>query len=1029
MNRRIIFTLMITMLVIPGILLAGWDWPAGPGTSMTKLTDVDNDNTCRSTPGQKIVYNPDNYRVQIVYIPDFTNFPNSRLMYAYSQDDGESFTTLGPIDNGQYVRNTALATDANDVPYMVWCEYNGPPEAADSSLTVAIYFAKDEEFGAGLFESQLVSDPNQVDYTMYGYPSIVVSPDGQNIVISWHTSKPADQLQPYGILVVTSNDGGQTFSSPVEVVKPTDLPSNNPLLSKVESPTMTIGEDGYVFLLFNFYADSLDGYDRRPAFVESFDYGSTWSTPEAVPLNPDGGAHGHSWYQTYGPPILVDGEPHFIWICKAGNTFPPGSVAVWHFGREGASWTSTRVCPEYDEEDMFFENSNFASIAKDADNNIYVCYLTTSIAAGYNWGMVGLQVSSDNGLTWDNEYPLPMHDYVADTENYIRMSMPNIAQNVGANKLHVLAMEGGYWSGPAKAVWVLHADPKEIADYEAPEKADFPPVVDGVYNFDDTVPFNWIEINEIGTKIDRSEWVVDADDGSVGPIDMGMDFDFYGNMFNSCYIGVNGQVSFTDPMVLVAPAEGGATIPGIAYDNLLCVFAGDLNNGAYPNPPYSSKSGTVYYYGDPDNGKFIVEWENLNNHVYIQNNLCVDTTITFQVVLDKFNKSITCNYKDVGIGDYGRGSIIGIQPSKDDTLGVQYYGGGFPRDGYPGNESTVKFYQVGSRIVDEYYDLDDSVPFEWTEINQTGTKINRSEWVSRWVAPDADDGAVRVPINIDFEFYGSTFDSITIGINGIMSFTDWSDWIEGPEQTGTTIPGIGYDNVLCVFTADLLNGQYPDAPYLSRSGSVFYQTDTENNKFIVEWENMNNHHYVVDNACVDTSITFQAVLDGNDNSITFYYKDIGIADPLFAVRSTIGIQPSMEGTLGVQYYGGESPSGGYPTNETAVRIYQRTSTSVETAVVTKPLNYQLEQNYPNPFNPTTTIQFSTKEIGLVELTVYNMLGQKVATLLNKTMEAGYHQVQWNAVNSSGQQVPSGIYFYKIQVHNAFSQTKKMILLK
>lgn len=1017
------------IMIIPCLLLAGWDWPAGPGTSMTKLADVDNQNTGMATPGQKIMYNPENQRVQLIYIPDMTNYPNSRLLYAYSTDDGETFTSLGPIDNGRYVRNTAMATDENDVPYIVWCEYDGPPEAADSSQTVAVYFAKDEEFGAGLFEIKLVSDPTNVHMTKYAYPSIVVSSDGQNIVISWHAAQPTDALQPFGIQVITSSDGGQTFSDPVTVAEPMDLPSNKPEASKVESPTMSMGDGGYVFMLFQYYADSLDAYDRRPAFVESFDYGETWSDPEAIPMNQEGGAHGHNWYTTFGPPILVDGEPHFVWICKAGNTFPPGSVAVWHFGRSNSEWTATRVSPEYDEEDQFFENSNFASLGKDAAGNIYVCYLTTSIAPGYFWGLVGLQVSSDNGLTWDNEYPLPMHDYTSDMENSYRMALPIIAQDVGSDKLHVLSMEGGYWSGPPKAVWVLHADPNEIAGYTAPEKEDFPPVVDEFYTFDDEIPFVWDEINSKGTKIERTEWNPDADDGSIGPIDMGIDFEFYGETFSSCYVSVNGQASFTDPMILVAPPEGGATIPGIAYDNLLCVFAGDLNNGAYPNPPYSSKSGTVYYYSDPDNGKFIVEWENLNNHVYIENNLCVDTTITFQVVLDQFNKSITYYYKDVGIGDYGKRSVIGVQPSKDDTLGVQYFGGGFPRDGNPDNESAVKIYPRGTRIVDAYYDLDDTIPFNWTEINQSGEKIERSEWVSRWASPDADDGAVRVPFDIDFEFYGTQFDSMTIGVNGIMSFTDWSDWIEGPEQPGLTIPGIGYDNVLCVFTADLLNGQYPDAPYLSRSGAVYYHNDTQNNKFIVEWENLNNHYYVQNNECVDTTITFQAVLDGSDNSITYYYKDTGIADPPFAVRSTIGIQPSMDGLLGVQYYGGEMPAGGYPTEETAVKIFPRTSSDVEISKSEIPLEYALEQNYPNPFNPTTTIKFSTKQTGLVTLTIYNVLGQETMKLVDKKLSSGIHKVIWNGLNNSGQKVPSGIYFYKLNVNNEFTKTRKMLLMK
>ena len=86
-------------------------------------------------------------------------------------------------------------------------------------------------------------------------------------------------------------------------------------------------------------------------------------------------------------------------------------------------------------------------------------------------------------------------------------------------------------------------------------------------------------------------------------------------------------------------------------------------------------------------------------------------------------------------------------------------------------------------------------------------------------------------------------------------------------------------------------------------------------------------------------------------------------------------------------------------------------------------NYKLCQNYPNPFNPSTTISYVLPEDGHVKLEIFNSLGQKVETLLNKTMQKGVHKIIWNAQN-----VPSGTYFYKITVNN-FSQANKMVFLK
>ncbi len=88
-----------------------------------------------------------------------------------------------------------------------------------------------------------------------------------------------------------------------------------------------------------------------------------------------------------------------------------------------------------------------------------------------------------------------------------------------------------------------------------------------------------------------------------------------------------------------------------------------------------------------------------------------------------------------------------------------------------------------------------------------------------------------------------------------------------------------------------------------------------------------------------------------------------------------------------------------------------------------PLKFSLKQNYPNPFNPSTTISFNLPEASNVRLEIFNILGQKVATLVKGFEHAGAYKVQWNAGRFA-----SGIYFYKLSANN-FSQVKKMILLK
>jgi hypothetical protein len=93
-----------------------------------------------------------------------------------------------------------------------------------------------------------------------------------------------------------------------------------------------------------------------------------------------------------------------------------------------------------------------------------------------------------------------------------------------------------------------------------------------------------------------------------------------------------------------------------------------------------------------------------------------------------------------------------------------------------------------------------------------------------------------------------------------------------------------------------------------------------------------------------------------------------------------------------------------------------------------PDRYSLNQNYPNPFNPSTEISFALKADGNVRLTVFNVLGQQVRTLVDEYMPAGNHTVTWDGHSEDGGSAASGIYFYRIQA-NDYVDTKKMTLLK
>jgi len=95
--------------------------------------------------------------------------------------------------------------------------------------------------------------------------------------------------------------------------------------------------------------------------------------------------------------------------------------------------------------------------------------------------------------------------------------------------------------------------------------------------------------------------------------------------------------------------------------------------------------------------------------------------------------------------------------------------------------------------------------------------------------------------------------------------------------------------------------------------------------------------------------------------------------------------------------------------------------------ITAPEKFELYDNYPNPFNPVTNIKYTLPEKSKVNLSIYNLTGQRVQTLVQKSQEAGIYTQKWNASN-----LASGVYFYRIKIQNSAgikTETRKMLLVK
>ena len=128
---------------------------------------------------------------------------------------------------------------------------------------------------------------------------------------------------------------------------------------------------------------------------------------------------------------------------------------------------------------------------------------------------------------------------------------------------------------------------------------------------------------------------------------------------------------------------------------------------------------------------------------------------------------------------------------------------------------------------------------------------------------------------------------------------------------------------------------------------------------------------------------------------------------------------------------GESLTGNTVTPKTVVSDsgkFVLNNVSLSTQIDIKPERFSLHQNYPNPFNPSTTIAYDLPIASIVNITIYDMMGRKIKTLVNEYEAAGFKYTQWDGRNDKNESVSAGLYVYLLQTEK-FMQNKKMIFLK
>jgi len=169
-----------------------------------------------------------------------------------------------------------------------------------------------------------------------------------------------------------------------------------------------------------------------------------------------------------------------------------------------------------------------------------------------------------------------------------------------------------------------------------------------------------------------------------------------------------------------------------------------------------------------------------------------------------------------------------------------------------------------------------------------------------------------------------------------------------------------------------------------------------------------------------------AIKEGDDYTWLTVSPYKGTADPIGSLNDSISVQVGVYG-VDDGFTITDNLLVASDTEEITVQIGVGVQVAVDESNIT-PFEFALHQNYPNPFNPETNIQIDIAQKSDVTVSIFNLMGQKVATLYNGNMDQGIYHIKWNGLSDHGTVLPSGMYFYEMK-SPAYHSVKKLVLVK
>jgi len=344
--------------------------------------------------------------------------------------------------------------------------------------------------------------------------------------------------------------------------------------------------------------------------------------------------------------------------------------------------------------------------------------------------------------------------------------------------------------------------------------------------------------------------------------------------------------------------------------------------------------------------------------------------------------------------------------------------------------------------------IQDISVIESTSISQSvseKTFVAYTELLSPIDLPQGDDVQAKVNLPFKFKFDGYEYDKVQISSNGWVELGTGTDGTERGLSTPTQIGQVGANQ-----NGSLASNSRPNktlGPWWedlntdigSKAGVISYQVsgDTPNRVFSIQYKNIRAYY----SEETSTRINFQVHLYESSGKIEYHYGPVKTGT--FA-GGDIGAMIGFEDHIGGDFHFYDLIVGGsIPSNELVSNLSPLTdwpgpdsmfviNTNVILSIDNKPdlipQTLSLKQNYPNPFNPETTIDYTLVKDSKVSLTVYDVLGRKIKTLVSTRQRAGNRKAVWNGRNQKGAFVGSGIYFAVLQAGDK-RLSRKMMLVK